>query len=373
MPSPRLWPLLAASLLLLAACAGGSADPAPQAPDLDRADLAEDAPDDEEVAPPEDLTPDVPDLPEEEPDLAIDPDLTEEEPDLCGVCCPNERRCADDLTAESCDAQGAAWSQTTCSNGATCVGGACIVQCTPGESRCLDGQTLQTCDVSGASFTTRRCLTGVCLNDACQEGALTAQPCEADADCAGGQCLCRGDEACPPELASTLVATGYCTVQDCRLSGCGQDEVCADLPLTGAPICVKRCFDCLQAGFLCRELPTVQGAQTTWAEGCFPADYPLDIGATCDSDADCLGGRCLLGDAAPADGGYCTRACAADADCPSNAACLSFGEELGNLCMRHCGDGTPNSGSCPINRGTFTTCRTREDVAGQITFVCVPR
>lgn len=373
----KLAAVLLALLVWSVGCAGGNE--APPSNDVSEPDMpASDMGAVEDMAEPEpDLAgdPDLDTEPDLTPDLMEDPDVMEE-PDLCGpTCCPGERRCADALTAEACNEDGSAWEPSTCSGGAMCVNGGCIVQCEPGSSRCLDGQTLQTCDVSGASYTTRRCATGVCLADACQDGELNGQPCEADDACAGGECLCRGEEVCPEVLANSIGAAGYCTVTDCSVSGCGQDEVCVDFSrsgtLTGRPVCIKRCFDCIQPGFLCRELPVLEGESLIWADGCFPADYPLDTSGRCSTDADCLGGVCLGGDLGDG-GGYCTLACQSNEECPANAACLPFGEE-GNFCARHCGDGTPNSGSCPINRGTFTTCRTREDLEGSLTFVCLPR
>lgn len=56
-----------------------------------------------------------------------------------------------------------------------------------------------------------------------------------------------------------------------------------------------------------------------------------DVGATCQSDADCYSGACCT-DGANCGGGMCTIPCSGDTDCPSFMACEH------NICFFFCVD-----------------------------------
>ena len=55
-----------------------------------------------------------------------------------------------------------------------------------------------------------------------------------------------------------------------------------------------------------------------------------DVGGRCMVDTQC-DKRCLTGNSFP--GGYCTRTCVTDKDCPSGAACVT---QMGGVCMGTC-------------------------------------
>jgi hypothetical protein len=77
-----------------------------------------------------------------------------------------------------------------------------------------------------------------------------------------------------------------------------------------------------------------------------------------------------------ADGGYCTQACASDAECPASAACIALernDEPVGSFCVPKCGDGSPGNGECPVDRGIAAGCAIKINQARRQTYVCLPR
>jgi hypothetical protein len=93
------------------------------------------------------------------------------------------------------------------------------------------------------------------------------------------------------------------------------------------------------------------------------------LGITCALDSDCGTGKCsqvtdydnILGGGPP--NGYCTQACAVDADCPADGACIPDGYGSGQ-CFLECAFGEPQitSFDMPLDP---TKCHGREDVRCQ--------
>ena len=323
-----------------------------------------------------------------EPDTNVEPDTAEpdttveDEPDACpGECCPGEIRCQGGGAIETCDDDGS-WMARDCPRGQECRDNACrepVVSCEPGESECIDAGTSRTCNGTGDGYTTRPCGTGVCIGGSCRSGEPIMGACETDDACAGGECLCKGDEACPAPLQPTM-GDGYCTTTDCSTDGCREDEVCVDFGVSGTLTegnhCVTGCVGCAFNGYACRPLPVTNGEAVSWQEGCFP-DYPRRVGRACASDSDCMGGTCLNGGGNPTNG-YCTMSeCGDDRACPDGSVCVEQ-QNRGWFCARVCGDGTPASGSCPPevtnDNGIDVSCVFLEAFgSGDLTWTCAPR
>ena len=203
--------------------------------------------------------------------------------------------------------------------------------------------------------------------------------CEADGECAGGECLCRGEETCPSALNPTL-GNGYCSTADCNSAGCREDEVCLDFSvpgaITGGQNCVTGCVGCAFNGYSCRQVPSTASGSLTWEDACFP-NYPKRMGRSCEDDSDCMGGTCLNGPGNPLNG-YCTlQDCSDDLPCPNGSQCV-LKDGRGYICARNCGDGTPGVGDCPIDvtddSGLDVSCQFLEIYeTGELSWSCAPR
>lgn len=78
---------------------------------------------------------------------------------------------------------------------------------------------------------------------------------------------------------------------------------------------------------------------------------PSNVGAACESDADCSGpaDSCLTEGSSGIPGGYCTAYCSSDADCPSGSGCVPVGGGT-SICFALC-DGTNPDDQCPPRLG----------------------
>ena len=371
-----LWILALVAALVVTACAQGAnpsgdegdvpdmgapSPPNNQAPNNDQMDA---------TPPPPDTTP-----PEEE--------VTEDEPEpQCPVCCPGDRRCFSDTVVEVCNGDGTGFDAEPCGEGLFCEGqGACEepeFSCTPGQTSCIALQTPETCHGDGRSVTTAACQDGLCIGDACRTGAATGETCAADSDCAGGRCLCNAQDGCPEPFQAAW-GQGYCTVADCSVSGCQAGEVCVDFGFFGGAFegshCIRDCEGCNNLpNISCRQVPVVAEAALEWDGACFPG-FPGDMADRCQVDSDCLGGLCWQGELSPSDElGYCTMdQCSLERPCPEGSSCVDFPGQ-GYFCGRHCGDGNPGSGGCPVNRGLALSCQSMADLSGRrLISICAPR
>ena len=171
-------------------------------------------------------------------------------------------------------------------------------------------------------------------------------PCQKDAHCARGTCVCSG--TCAPPLSD-----GFC-LDDCSgLSACAPlpdalvalacvdlrgGAVTAPVPWRGQ-VCLPLCtadVQCTRPGFSCRPAPGKAG----WRRVCLPPT-PGDAGDPCrkaDGTTDataCIGGVCLDVGAS----GLCSADCAKGA-CPTGSRCATFpGQSNRALCLDICGTG----------------------------------
>jgi hypothetical protein len=135
-------------------------------------------------------------------------------------------------------------------------------------------------------------------------------------------------------------ATGCC-------NGSGSTATC--LPGTAGAACGKNAIACAAcnaaSGQMCVD-------QVCFGTNPIPDAGPDLFGAPCVADVDCapLGGtyKCKLAtssDNAPYPGGYCTKTCAANADCsPTLALCVTVNESYGeteSICWNRCSQNDP--------------------------------
>lgn len=146
------------------------------------------------------------------------------DPDAERICEPNERRCVDESSAETCSTDGLQWTATPCDDGTFCLGGACVAEaCEPGSQVCDGDDDLLICDSLGSSY--------------------DVTPCAERSECAGTElgCSCVVDECiawvCEP---GTSECDGHGVVT-CLANGSGYEEPeeCAEGCDAGA--CIETC------------------------------------------------------------------------------------------------------------------------------------
>lgn len=92
---------------------------------------------------------------------------------------------------------------------------------------------------------------------------------------------------------------------------------------------------------------------------CSSNDVSRDLGARCATNAEC-NERCLTGGDWP--GGFCSRSCMTDAECPTGSACIS---EQGGVCAFTC-KADPD---CAFLQDTYA-CKSNADQGGGQVMVC---
>ncbi len=207
----------------------------------------------------------------------------------------------------------------------------------------------------------------------CAPGAVGAgadgEPCAAATDCASGSCADPGDGAqrC---LTPCEVGAGSCPVGDACVGlgdGCGAcvdaaivagarqlGEPCeADAECAGGASCLDgACATSCDAatpcapGYRCEGLACVRGQLG-------------QVTDPCGEDADCAGGLTC------ASGGFCTRACASDDECPDGARCGDVDgatrcaptlPQIGEACSGACQRGVCEDGTCAQPCGPEAVC-----------------
>jgi hypothetical protein len=200
------------------------------------------------------------------------------------------------------------------------------------------------------------------------------------ADCSGSQRNCTGDADCTGQLVCDMT-TRICIEPRTVGSGCTDDSQCAggfclkkgqydlDVELSGNRCSSACCVDSdCGAGSVC-----VEGQ--TGVRVCLPANIAArgsaNVGAGCESDAQCSSGSCV--------GGRCARRCSSDRACDNAICSLSLGslresrrwscvddddvlgrEDTGGLCAAidptGCRSGLCAEGSCANACGRDSDC-----------------
>lgn len=305
------------------------------------------------------------------------PDTSEPEPDTntgCGLCCPGEKSCLDGVTVRACLPDGSGFTNLPCVGEELCTAGVCAVPplCEAGAKSCYDATTVLTCRQTQDGYTTTPCPDQTsCSDGMCLSGAAPGAACTADADCVTGNCHCDAAEGCPAGLQ------GYCATRTCTADSCGRDAVC--FAASVAPLgnvaadydhCVTKCTPgSCPTGQECLSVPIRTADGVGWDQACYFTGF-ADIGAECATDAECIGGKCLLD---YFNTGYCTRECGTDGVCPADAACVQLIPGQYH-CSLLCGDGSFTSTSpCPLDIPTDrfdVSCRNLPDLNNNTRRVC---
>lgn len=193
-----------------------------------------------------------------------------------------------------------------------CVNEICVPSCNNGGSTCtapetcVDGRCIE---LGGTCAGSKECGDGppwaVCVNGACEQG------------CGAVSGSCQGNRMCDID--------GYCKVASrCMNDGnCGHpDFFCRD------GTCVRRCDR--PGAFSCN------GVSTCGTDGRCEGGAP--IGSACMDADDCDTGYCM-NIATPTTDVYCSRPCAATADCPLDYTCASVSGA--KQCVREQSFGNP--------------------------------
>jgi len=273
----------------------------------------------------------------------------------CGACCPGDVMCVDETTRAVCRTDGTGFNSVPCVGDELCTAGVCRVPpaCIAGETSCYDSTTVLTCRQTGDGFTTAPCDAGTsCINGTCLSGSPSGDPCSTDGECASQNCRCGSgtDDSCPNNPAS-----GYCAAPTCDSDSCGRDAVC--FAASAAPLnesvdydhCLAKCTPgSCPGGLACVGVPINGPAGIAWEDACYFGGF-VPIGGNCTSNAQCIGGLCLLDYFNSSEPGYCTRRCDEDSSCPSNAACVSL--RAGEYhCSLKCGTGSiSGTQRCPVD------------------------
>ena len=300
-----------------------------------------------------------------------------EDMNTCPVCCAGESMCQDGQTRLVCNDTGTGFDPVACGGEEICDAGtgACAPKpvCTPGQAMCVDSLTQLVCRASGTGYSTVSCPASTsCVDGQCVSGNVNGQSCAVGADCAGGKCQCGDEEGCPASLSPA-----YCTSACADSSACASDEWCLDasarhVNAAGADYdhCVSRCSTgCDVSGMSCRFAPIVdESGQPGWGRACV-WDALKAVGEACTADAQCVGGRCLLG---YYNTGVCTSPCETQG-CPEDAACVLINDEY--LCSPLCGTGSiAGTESCPFDPDDSrfdVTCAPKSTYGGGARRVCV--
>ncbi len=166
-----------------------------------------------------------------------------------------------------------------------------------------------------------------------------ASPCTDDAQCGAGlECICGAADGCGAVLPFGLCAAACNDTTPCA-SG-----VCADLAPAPGPsddwrrtLCVPDCTGgaSCPAGLTCQHL---RGADGSWIEGCFGPGALAPIGSACrDGDGNLDDSQCASGSCADLGArGLCVASCSGG-DCPGASACATFEDgSYGPWCVAGC-------------------------------------
>ena len=297
------------------------------------------------------------------------------------ACEPERRVCLSETIALVCDREGASQSELKCEPTQRCAQGRCVDEpiCAQGESFCLDNVTRQFCRPGGLSYGTQSCeAESACVQGECASGAQDETRCERHEECASGLCHCgaQTEEGCSSDGFAT---PGYCTSRCDTGQECARSQRCLSSQvhlLTSQEAnydhCVSRCEGACEADEqACIGVPVRDDSGAAgWAEGCYFEDVKA-LGEVCESDVECVGGRCLKGYLSQGDG-YCSTPCE-QGGCPQGAACVELLEDSW-WCTLLCGDGVSPQAPCPLRQTDNrldVTCAVRQKREGGSARVCV--
>lgn len=219
---------------------------------------------------------------------------------------------------------------------------------------CTSWNTHMRCQADGTWSSESTCPASQrCNRGYCAGGAQPASRCANDGVCSGGFCICgAGYTASNPSECLAGMSLGFCSNRSCLTDGCPDTQHCASFlgrsQARGGSICLPK-NNCTQRGqactvdsrqLTCSEVPVkAEGADgpTTWALSCFTMTLK-EIGDTCTSNAECVGGNCLLTNVGSTPVRYCAAPCERDDECPSYAACVQPAGQANPLCLRRADD-----------------------------------
>ena len=227
------------------------------------------------------------------------------EPPKCTKECPKAPLCIDESTLKSChfneETGCAEWTESSCTEGESCMNGKCEPQTTPPECQkecteepaCINETTLKTCQINAET--------------GCAEPIEL--PCLEGESCMGGECKSASTEcgtSCPKEALcvneSTLKSCHFNTETGCAEwveTHCPEGESCqngACEPQTTPPECQKECTE----AHACLNESTLKTCQLNAETGC--AEW---IESPCPKGESCQNGAC---EAKPP---VCTNTCSA--------------------------------------------------------------
>ncbi|TVR05113.1 MAG: hypothetical protein EA398_00250 [Deltaproteobacteria bacterium] len=246
------------------------------------------------------------------------------------LCSPGARDCADPDTVRTCDADGNAFSTSSCSASQVCRDGACVTRaCSPGDRRCA-GNAIETCnDTSTGWDVERNCgADAVCEDAECRE---VVRECSGDTDCRAPDAFCDGETA-----VSWPTGNGRCSGGSCDFDA------------------TRQRIDCAASGEVCRD-----GACRTPSTGC---DRDEDCGGStpycrtslfggtcveCRRDDQCSGNQQCLGNVCTTTS---TTSCTSDTQCAQRARALGETQERSELARCDSRIGCYTKGFCgPLN------------------------
>ena len=235
-----------------------------------------------------------------------------------GSACTSDDDCGDNGLCDQSEGRvdGYCYTSLGCQSSQDCGGDGLCVQLTTGTTGCVD-----TCESIDDCREGYDCINAggqlVCFTPQPMGEGLAGNPCTANADCGqNGFCQTEAQGGFPG---------GYCIGElGCRQdSDCGGDNLCFTLGQSGQTGCLDGCTgeaDC-RDGYECF---STQGGDSFC--NIVPEMLTGETGKICGSDADCDDAEVCILEAEGFGGGYCTRECEDDDECPMGSHCGNFSQ-----------------------------------------------
>ena len=247
-----------------------------------------------------------------------------------GSCIPASGTCAPYVCADAQKCSTSCVTDTDCSSGAHCVGGACVLQQANGHACTADDECTST-----------HCSDGVCCDSACNQICLSCLAADKasgpDGTCAPVKAGTDPADDCPDDGAASCQRDGLC-------DGTGACALYSTATVCAAPVCASGTLTtstCNGAG------NCVQANTSCGSYGCADA---ASCAVSCTVDADCLGGfRCS--------GGTCVVKSTNGTGCTDAGECQSGHCVDGVCCDSSCAE-TCEACDVPSHNGTCTVIAT---------------